>query len=257
MNRTADYRTPPSRGASRVRKAICTVSLITRRSIAMIRFTRFVSRWTATWCFHTSAAASSATSFSAPAEIIALNILAVSSLLLTAPIRLRHVQPDRAPSRARPAEHQRPAAFAKGIASSIAACRSAITAGRELSRRSGAPDGSRTASPPRHGDAGDFRASSHRSDEPQDSRRVNVALAMTVPNTPADKPRFEVWDPGPLLDDAVRRSASAAACRGSQSRRPYRNCTALRRDHPKGVPRGHCAYQRRMDRDNDGRACER
>ena len=38
---------------------------------------------------------------------------------------------------------------------------------------------------------------------------------------------------------------------------PYRNCTALRRDYPNGVPRGHCAYQRRMDRDNDGRACER
>ena len=45
--------------------------------------------------------------------------------------------------------------------------------------------------------------------------------------------------------------ASAAGCG------PYRNCTALRRDHPNGVPRGHCAYQRRMDRDNDGRACER
>ena len=38
---------------------------------------------------------------------------------------------------------------------------------------------------------------------------------------------------------------------------PYRNCTELRRDHPNGVPRGHCAYQQRMDRDNDGRACER
>ena len=39
---------------------------------------------------------------------------------------------------------------------------------------------------------------------------------------------------------------------------PYRNCTALRRDHPNGAPRGHlCGYQRRMDRDNDGRACER
>ena len=38
---------------------------------------------------------------------------------------------------------------------------------------------------------------------------------------------------------------------------PYRNCTALRRDHPNGIPRGHCAYQRRMDRDNDGQACER
>ncbi len=29
---------------------------------------------------------------------------------------------------------------------------------------------------------------------------------------------------------------------------PYRNCTALRRDHPNGVPRGQCAYQRSMDR---------
>ena len=38
---------------------------------------------------------------------------------------------------------------------------------------------------------------------------------------------------------------------------PYRNCTALRRDHPNGVRRGHCAYQPRMDRDNDGWACER
>ena len=37
--------------------------------------------------------------------------------------------------------------------------------------------------------------------------------------------------------------ASGAGCG------PYRNCTALRRDHPNGVPRGHCAYQRRMDRD--------
>ena len=45
--------------------------------------------------------------------------------------------------------------------------------------------------------------------------------------------------------------ASGAGCG------PYRNCTALRRDHPNGVPRGHCAYQRRMDRDNDGRTCER
>ena len=38
---------------------------------------------------------------------------------------------------------------------------------------------------------------------------------------------------------------------------PYRNWTELRRDHHNGVPRGHPAYQRRMDRDNDGRACER
>ena len=50
---------------------------------------------------------------------------------------------------------------------------------------------------------------------------------------------------------AARPAPAQAACG------PYRNCTALRRDHPNGVRRGHCAYQRRMDRDNDGWACER
>ena len=47
------------------------------------------------------------------------------------------------------------------------------------------------------------------------------------------------------------RDASGTGCG------PFRNCTALRRVHPNGVRRGHCAYQRRMDRDNDGWACER
>ena len=37
---------------------------------------------------------------------------------------------------------------------------------------------------------------------------------------------------------------------------PYKNCTELRKDHPDGVQRGHCAYQRKMDRDRDGHACE-
>ena len=38
---------------------------------------------------------------------------------------------------------------------------------------------------------------------------------------------------------------------------PYKNCTELRKVHPRGVPKGHCAYQSRMDRDKDGWACER
>ena len=38
---------------------------------------------------------------------------------------------------------------------------------------------------------------------------------------------------------------------------PYKNCTELRKDHPAGVPKGHCAYQSRMDRDKDGWVCER
>ena len=37
---------------------------------------------------------------------------------------------------------------------------------------------------------------------------------------------------------------------------PYKNCTELRKDHPKGIIRDHCAYQRKMDLDNDGHACE-
>jgi hypothetical protein len=36
----------------------------------------------------------------------------------------------------------------------------------------------------------------------------------------------------------------------------YRNCTALRRAHPGGVPAGHPAYERKHDRDRDGFACE-
>jgi hypothetical protein len=37
----------------------------------------------------------------------------------------------------------------------------------------------------------------------------------------------------------------------------YRNCTQMRRDHPGGVPKGHPAYRSGLDRDRDGRACER
>lgn len=36
----------------------------------------------------------------------------------------------------------------------------------------------------------------------------------------------------------------------------YKNCTELRRDHPCGVPKGHCAYRSTMDRDKDGCNCE-
>ena len=66
-------------------------------------------------------------------------------------------------------------------------------------------------------------------------------------------------------DGVVCESGSAFSARASpdapprapRARGPYRNCTELRRDHPNGVPRGHPAYQPRMDQDNDGRACER
>ena len=52
-------------------------------------------------------------------------------------------------------------------------------------------------------------------------------------------------------------AAPASPPPAARGRAPYRNCTELRRDHPNGVARGHPAYQQRMDRNNDGRACER
>lgn len=36
----------------------------------------------------------------------------------------------------------------------------------------------------------------------------------------------------------------------------YANCTELRKDFPNGVKKGHWAYEAKMDRDNDGYACE-
>lgn len=36
----------------------------------------------------------------------------------------------------------------------------------------------------------------------------------------------------------------------------YPNCTAMRRDHPAGVPKGHPAYASKHDRDRDNWACE-
>ena len=50
---------------------------------------------------------------------------------------------------------------------------------------------------------------------------------------------------------AARREVTRRVCG------PFRNCTSLRRVHPGGVPRGHCAYSGWMDRDEDGWACER
>ncbi|MGM0867396.1 MAG: thermonuclease family protein [Bacillota bacterium] len=37
----------------------------------------------------------------------------------------------------------------------------------------------------------------------------------------------------------------------------FKNCTELRKKYPNGVPKGHAAYQSKMDRDNDNYACER
>jgi len=37
----------------------------------------------------------------------------------------------------------------------------------------------------------------------------------------------------------------------------FANCTELRKKYPNGVPKGHKAYQAKLDRDKDGYACEK
>jgi micrococcal nuclease len=43
----------------------------------------------------------------------------------------------------------------------------------------------------------------------------------------------------------------------SNSTQIFANCTELRKVYPNGVPKGHKAYQAKMDRDKDNYACER
>lgn len=49
-------------------------------------------------------------------------------------------------------------------------------------------------------------------------------------------------------------TSSSAATEGSEI---FANCTELRKKYPNGVPKGHPAYQPKMDRDKDDYACER
>lgn len=70
-------------------------------------------------------------------------------------------------------------------------------------------------------------------------------------------------------EQAAAEQAEAASASSSQSEETntdsaassstetqFANCTELRSVHPAGVPKGHAAYQSKMDRDNDDYACE-
>ena len=49
----------------------------------------------------------------------------------------------------------------------------------------------------------------------------------------------------------------SAANPAPQKEEYFKNCTELRKKYPDGVPKGHPAYQQKMDRDKDDYACER
>ncbi|MCQ6282637.1 thermonuclease family protein [Bacillus sp. EB600] len=52
-------------------------------------------------------------------------------------------------------------------------------------------------------------------------------------------------------------TASSSTTTQSTETEYFANCTELRKKYPDGVPKGHPAYQDKMDRDKDGYACER
>lgn len=42
-----------------------------------------------------------------------------------------------------------------------------------------------------------------------------------------------------------------------QAKEVFKNCKELNKKYPKGVKKGHPAYQDKLDRDKDGWACEK
>mgnify|MGYP000884849268 CR=1 FL=1 len=67
---------------------------------------------------------------------------------------------------------------------------------------------------------------------------------------PAAKPAAK-----PLPNPAAKPAPKPAA-KPASTRTNFKNCTDLRTVYPEGVPKGHAAYQSKMDRDKDGWACE-
>ena len=74
------------------------------------------------------------------------------------------------------------------------------------------------------------------------------------PVTPTPAPRVE--KPVAPAPPAVQPIAPTPPPAATQPER-FQNCTELRKTYPNGVPEGHPAYESKMDRDNDGFACEK
>ena len=103
---------------------------------------------------------------------------------------------------------------------------------------------------------------------PETPTRLSGSLATPIPALPSGTSR-RMPDPEDLRDLWRRRRGCANPAAGGGSPAsppasprasgagcgPNRDGMARWRDHRNGVPRGDCAQQRRMDRDDDGRAC--
>lgn len=72
---------------------------------------------------------------------------------------------------------------------------------------------------------------------------------LKVLQTKAKKSRVGLW--------SKKKISSTSKPKYSSVKTNFANCTDLRKVYPNGVPKSHPAYQSKMDRDQDGYACER
>lgn len=80
-----------------------------------------------------------------------------------------------------------------------------------------------------------------------------------VPIQPAytQESKLPVRKAAPKESEKPNPKRSAKPKRTTAEAEYYANCTALREEHPRGIPQGSPGYRSALDRDKDGWACER
>lgn len=69
----------------------------------------------------------------------------------------------------------------------------------------------------------------------------------------AKKAGIGIWS---IENYATDKGFEADSVPASSNKEQFENCTELRKKYPSGVEQGHPAYSPKLDRNNDGRACE-
>lgn len=72
----------------------------------------------------------------------------------------------------------------------------------------------------------------------------------------APRPEFSPCSGCQGIGDAPTGKATRKPAKPTTTHPTYKDCAALRQDHPNGVTKKHPAYRLKLDRDRDGRACE-
>lgn len=79
--------------------------------------------------------------------------------------------------------------------------------------------------------------------------------ATPTATTASPRPKATTAKPKPVAKPTTRKPKPRGTKPAVST--SFANCTEMRKVYPNGVPAGHPAYRSKMDRDHDGRACER